>query len=224
MKRGLGIIVLIAAAASAFALDAEVSIGGDYGRIYEDYLITVDGTSSITARHSPDFNIEAAVNIHYLMFRTGYLRKCMGTVSISDSTVTSSKDELLIDYIPLELLGRYPVAVGPVSIVPMLGIEYDIALSAVNSSGKSQVDSIITSSIMDFNRLYAKAGFCVDIPVSDRLSIRPEAFFQYGLYSVYDSNYVDLLTSLMTGFGGTVNSIASRTMCWQAGLYISYKL
>ncbi len=218
MKKCIGLLALTLAIVPLSAIDLTVSLGGDWGCFYQDYLTDSSAGSSITGIASQQFSFGFSLDMRYLTFRTGYTQKRDGTITVSNYTMS---DPCIIGSIPLELLGSYPAALGPISIIPMAGIEYDIALSAVNTQGSSYVGTAYADSIDDFNRLYAKAGLAFDIPLCAKLSIRPEAFFFYGLHSNYDDTYVAKLLELMKLSGYTDAAASSRTMRWEAGLFIA---
>ena len=51
-----------------------------------------------------------------------------GTVAVSDFNYNFS-------YVSTELLGKYPFKLGIVTLFPLLGAEYDLNLSYVNTNG-----------------------------------------------------------------------------------------
>ena len=83
------------------------------------------------------------------------------------------------------ILGKYPIYIGSFTLFPMLGINYNIALSYVYESGTNYNDGyeekdgtvVERSSAEDFSQFGILAGVGFDFPLSYTMYLRAEALF-----------------------------------------------
>jgi len=78
------------------------------------------------------------------------------------------------------ILGKYPISIGSFTLFPMLGINYNIALSYVYEDGSNyneQDDVNKVSAAEDLSQFGILAGVGFDFPLSNAMYLRAEALF-----------------------------------------------
>jgi hypothetical protein len=194
-------------AASAFALDLGVGVNGGSlsSKQSTDVKVLITRTTEDISTKFSELNFGLVLTSDYVQFSTGYLtRKNDGWNSTSTivvgSTSTPGSDSGVATqesyaYIPLEILLRYPVSLGKLRVIPMGGLEYDFCVGATSSNGASIQASSITDKqgsavgFSYYNRLLAKLGLGLDIPVTKKLALRPQFLCGIGLYSPQEKDY-----------------------------------
>ena len=99
-----------------------------------------------------------------------------GTTNTSESDVDGRAG-----YLSFSLLGRYPFALGPVSIFPLLGMEYDLNLYYQDIDGNDLKARFPDQEKADLNQFWFKAGVAADIALYKGLSARSQALLGFKL-------------------------------------------
>ena len=94
----------------------------------------------------------------------------------------------------ISLLGKYPLDLGAVTFFPLLGIDYQLVLSA-KMDGEEIKNEDDENMAGDLSKLWIKFGAGVDYPLTDALYLRGEILYGIGLASKFENDMVD-------GFGG----------------------
>lgn len=183
MKRLLIIILFAALAVSAFGLDVDLSAGGGMTlggfsatEYYEDYLVVFDvlKIQDVTA----PFGFMAWVDATYGTAAIGFRANGnVHTTTTSDGFLGPDSSEGDTDqrwgYLSISLMGRYPFALGPVSLFPLLGIEYDLNLYWKDAAGADLKAGLPQEEKAWLNQLWFKAGVGADIALWKGLFVRP---------------------------------------------------
>jgi len=91
------------------------------------------------------------------------------------------------------LLGKYPINLGGFDIFPLLGVNYNVVLSAWDKNGNTEKDG------SDLSQLGFLAGAGLDFPFSGGLFLRAEALFQLRLASKFMHDIVEDFKPLPSG-------------------------
>jgi hypothetical protein len=120
------------------------------------------------------------------------------TTVISGSTVdlAPTDDDYSSGFISFSLLGRYPFAVGPVSIFPLAGFEYDLILDHHDDTG-AELDTT------GLDQFWFKIGVGSDIKIYKGLYVRPLVLLGFKLLNADEKKRVQ----------DTLDSCASSARC-----------
>ncbi len=122
-----------------------------------------------------------------------------------------------MSYLTLGGLLKYPFKVGPVTLFPLLGVEYDVNL-VHGATDYFEPQGITTPITPDFNQFWIKGGVGADISLGQRLYIRPEALYGIKLLNSAEQAYVTQVQQL----GATNVSAGYSTLDFS--LLLGYKL
>lgn len=207
MKRLACVLSACLLAVSAFALDLGVAVNGGSlaSKQSTDLKVLVTRTTEDKTTKLGELDFGLVLTSDYVQFATGYLtRKNDGWSSTSTTVIGSTSTpgsgngvatQESFAYIPLEILLRYPVFLGKLKLIPMGGLEYDFCVGATDSSGTAIQASSITdkqgaaAGFSYYNRLLAKLGLGLDIPVTKKIALRPQFLCSLGLYSPQEKDY-----------------------------------
>ncbi|MCX7030022.1 MAG: hypothetical protein NTU62_07870 [Spirochaetes bacterium] len=98
----------------------------------------------------------------------------LGTTIISDAD-----DENSAGFLSLSLLGKYPFALGPVSLFPLFGIKYDLKAPLTDQEKA------------DLNQFWFKAGVGADIRILKGLYVRPQVLLGFKLLSQAEREQIE---------------------------------
>jgi hypothetical protein len=164
---------------AAFAFgQASVGAGVDYGYISLASGGSAPGVSATNDRTMPALGFSVFVDSRYLQFSIGYTMNSSQTqtITLTGSPNSTAATSYKASWLDLDLVGKLPFHAGDVTLFPLVGLEYLFNLTYTDSSGNDQL-SAMPSDYRDWLDMFmVKAGFGADIPVSDAIYIRPEAF------------------------------------------------
>jgi len=182
------IVLFVALAVSAFGLDIDLSAGvsatvGGFSQTtrFEPYVIIpglweYDSRTEILA--ATPFGVAAYFDATYALAAFGF--RANGDPHRTITTVdgaTIDTNETVLDrrsgFLTFSLLGRYPFAVGPVTLFPLLGIEYDLNLYVKAADGTDLKAAIPEEERAWLNQFWFKSGVGADILVYQGLYVRP---------------------------------------------------
>ncbi|MGP1458298.1 MAG: outer membrane beta-barrel protein [Treponema sp.] len=158
--------VSMAAAASALDLSA--------GALF-DYTFDHEFGKKDKFEVTSDFSMlgfKAFFDAQYAQVQLGVnsrVGKTKGEVKYDGTKVDVASGEFKFDvtYFNIGLFGKYPFAVGPAKIYPMLGFDFDLAASV-------KLEGIEISNKADYNTYWGDAGVGADIFVTKNLYIKPQ--------------------------------------------------
>jgi hypothetical protein len=126
-------------------------------------------------------------------------------VSISDTTILPDMSR---SYMNIGVFAKYPVAVGSIKMFPILGIDYEMALSVkLNANGyEYPFDGIDKHPFAsDINALWFKFGGGVDAALSKKLYLRAEMLYGLrGTNTFEDDKSIDNGAKIKSAGGLTV--------------------
>ncbi len=195
MKKLVAVLLSVGMfAMSASALD--MSAGGLVGFGLGSYnaKATASGVEIKSEESDTMINVGAYFDATYVMatvqysMNTGMKQKGTMTIDGVGSDTQESSYSVSGGALSFAVLGKYPFAVGSVSIAPLFGFEYTSLLS-YKLEGNDATDSAKDY----FNRLWLKGGVCADFNVGP-VYIRPIATIGYGLENKYDKDAKDALS------------------------------
>ncbi|GHV31993.1 hypothetical protein AGMMS4952_21610 [Spirochaetia bacterium] len=217
MKKGLLFVVCAAAlATSTFAFDLSVGGGFQWGNLWvistfrDDVVKTKpipnggfgigkhDGTEKVDAMTITDedrLGFDIFVDATYAEVDIGMLWSPVGRLSGPDPSGNGLTNTTGTDtYINVSALGKYPFKINDrVTIFPLLGIDYQIFLSATDGQGASwgRYDEYGKSDaegkfkreavLSYFDDIWIKLGAGVDVALTDRFFLRNEFLWGFDL-------------------------------------------
>jgi hypothetical protein len=216
MKKLVSLLSVCMLATSAFALDFGVGVNGGMSSSALHATTSIFAVTTDTVTKYKDLGFEAFLTTDYVQFGMGYLSRGNNgsTITIGGTPNDYPKTDEKYSSIPLEILFRYPLSLGKLKVIPMAGFEYDLCVGGTKANG----DAIASSDLADYNRLTAKLGLGFDIPLSRKLSLRPQALCGFGLYNQKES---DTATSQKSGIYETWSYF---DFSLTGGLFLAYKL
>jgi opacity protein-like surface antigen len=119
----------------------------------------------------------------------------MLTAVMDGGGASGSEDAGSVLQLGFSLLGKYPIDLGSFTLFPLLGINYNMVLSASDPDGNS-IDNAGDSSQLGF-----LAGVGADFGLTDSLYLRAEGLFQLRLPSKVQSDMADFSNDASTTFG-----------------------
>jgi hypothetical protein len=184
MKRLLIVALFAALAVSAFGIDlsagAGMSVGGFSQTSYFEpytFLIWTFDSYKATVANTP-FAVSAFFDATYALVEFGF--RANGDPHQTIKTVdgaTSDTNETDLDqrsgFLSFSLLGRYPFALGSISLFPLLGIEYDLNLYLKAADGTDLKTALPEEERPWLNQFWFKAGVGADFVVYKGLYVRP---------------------------------------------------
>lgn len=204
MRRSIVVLVLITVAAAGFALDVSagggLSLGGTCARFSaENYPFGLYDTYQRDRRTVP-FGFTAAFDATYVEASLGLagssnLRTVTNTAS-GGSTSTNTTDLAQAGgYLTLSLLGKYPFALGPLSLFPLLGIQYDLNLWLKDENGDDLRSTYTAQELRDANSLWFRFGVGAQYPVGKRLRVLAELTAGFKPLTAAEQQDVDTATA-----------------------------
>lgn len=212
MKKIIAGLILIAAATSfAAALDMSAGAGATFS-------LASTSTDFEKGSYSSDEKSSASLIGFKGFFDATYAEADLGmNFSVSDK-YDGEDTKMSYTNLTMGILGKYPIALGSVTVFPLAGFEYDLNLIAKNDGetvDKSDLDGDEKSSL---NQFWLKAGIGADVAINEKLYVRPTALFGYKLNSAVENERI----SDAKDANFDKNSI--NTIKCDIGLAVGYKL
>jgi len=179
MRKSLVLSLFLVLALSAWGQKISVGAGLSYGSVWMATGVELGGISESTTMSAPPFGIHAFVDAEYIQAGLGYLMNSGQTqvdkyTGFSDVT-TKYTDKL--SWLDIDVIGKYPIELGSVTIFPFAGLEYLLNLTYTDKDG-NDLKPLMTYKDM-FDALMIKAGLGADFSVNPQIYVRPEAFVGY---------------------------------------------
>ena len=169
----LALLVLTLAAGGAFA-QVSAGVGGNFAVSWDSIKFTGGGSTA-------EYLITTSGGGFYAFFDATYLEVDVGMLFGSQKIklpiygVSIEGDGPNVSYLTLGLYGKYPIDLGGFTLFPMLGIQFDIGLSAERNGVKAEPQDLADMA----NRFWVKFGVGADLNLSEQLYLRPS--FLYGV-------------------------------------------
>ncbi len=187
MKRLILVVLVLACmAATGFAVDVGIGATGSY--YMASLKATQAGIPTETLITGIPFGFMAFVDVGYLQISAGYrmLNGYTMKAIVDGSEVGKTDVELNVNYVSLAAYGKFPIELGPITFFPMVGVEYDRAISGTSAGVK-----MTSQDLSDATEFWIKGGVGADISVSPQFYIRPEVIVGYKLLSGPENDLVD---------------------------------
>ena len=200
VKKGLLVLALAAfAAGGVFGQDEDekpkkglisAGVGGFFGSDFgggAEASKTVSGTEIKMNTKMPYFGGGGFVFLDatYAELSLGFFGgsgKVKQTIEGIPGMSSSSEADVSIMNFNIGLLGKYPIGISEkLTVFPLLGIEYDVCLSA--KTGGSKVDKP-----GDFSALWFKLGGGVDYDLTEKIYLRFEALYGLRLKNKFEKD------------------------------------
>lgn len=198
MKKLCAIALFAVLAASAFALDLSAGGGLTLGSFSQTTYYAPIGIfdSTETVLTTVPFGFSAYFDATYGVAAVG-LQVNGNTHSVStmiwgvNTIITPSDDNNRSGFLTMSLLGRYPFKLGPVSLFPLLGIEYDLNLYWKDDVGTDLKASLTADEKAWLNQFWFKAGAGADFFVYKSLYVRPLVLLGFKLLNQGEKDAID---------------------------------
>jgi hypothetical protein len=181
MKKLLLVALLAGVTTGVFGLDLSAGIGGNVGGFwatsyYEDYFIIFDVYKDQYVTVPLGFSawFDANYGMAAIGFRAnGNTHNTLTTDGLGGPDSTETDDDASSGFLTFMVLGRYPFSLGPVTLFPLLGIEYDQNLYWKDVDGTDLKASLTDEEKGYLNQFWFKAGAGADITLYKGLFVRP---------------------------------------------------
>jgi hypothetical protein len=207
-------------AAPLGALPLELSAGAGMSLDFSssDSKWTQTGTAHEVKQSAMPIDIKAFFDFTYVQASIGYMmvNGSSTATTVGGSTTNASVTDTL-SYVTLAAYGKYPFVVGPVTLFPLLGIEYKLNLTYENASGTDLKAAMTNQAQSDLSELWVEAGAGGDITFG-RFYLRTELLIGFKPLSTTDNSAVSAQKTL----GYTSVSLSYFTV--NVGLLFGYKL
>lgn len=209
MKKIIATLVLAVTAASfATALDMSAGGGVTFSGLSTKTTMEIASVSTDKKATQMDLGFKGFFDATYAVAEVGYGFDLTNKFDGEDT----KKD---LTYLTLGVLGKYPIAVGSVTLFPLAGVEYDLNLTA-KVDDKDVKKDMTDDAKADLNQFWIKAGIGADVAINDKLYVRPTALVGYKLHSKVENDAIDAADKL--GWKYSVN-----TFKYDIGLAVGYK-
>jgi len=119
--------------------------------------------------------IEASVSFSFGIITPHYL------INNEDMTSTEGKDngyiKMNFTQLGLSILGKFPFDLGNFSLYPMVGVEYNMVVSAFNKDGSKVIVDDGHTITENFSQFGILAGLGIDLPLASAIYLRVQALF-----------------------------------------------
>ncbi|MGP1459062.1 MAG: hypothetical protein ACTTKL_07110 [Treponema sp.] len=199
----VAVLAAVSMAAAASALDLSAGAIFDYSFAHRFGKGSAFGIDYDAKLNTSMLGFKGFFDAQYAVAQIGF----NGTVGKTKSEVkasfggasrTESGDiDLQVGYFNIGIFGKYPFAVGPAKISPMLGFEFDIATSA-----KAEGHDFPNKEKM--NAYWVDAGVGADIFVMKNLFIRPQLLLGFQMnkndFTAYQTNGIKIDAGIGAGW------------------------
>ena len=190
MRKALSLLLFIALALPVSA-EIRFSLGANAGYDLQFFTEVQPPTREIITQV-----LEGGVFVDatYVRFEVNYAFTPMKPLSVKTDDVESAPsrpaDFWEMQMVQVGVSGKFPVAVGTITVWPSLGVLYSTCLY-LDHDGDGDNDVAVIDSLNDF---YLVGGVGVDIPVAAGIFITAGAFFDYNLTPLPDEDYTATYT------------------------------
>jgi len=214
----LALVVVTLAAGGAFAqVSLSAGFGGTFTADFFNIAWTSDGNDMLDAakldKDIADSNIIGGGFFAY--FDATYVMASLGMnfydVSPANKDLKKAQEDAKSSTTTTEfnigLYGKYPFDLGGIVLFPMLGMDFKIVLAqdtTVDGDKRTYKDMLDKDPASELSSVWFKAGVGVDIPLGEKLYLRPIFLYGLGLNSKAQNDGQDTLNKDKT-LGSYVN-------------------
>lgn len=216
MKKLLAAIIFTAFAVSGvFAIGMSGGAGVSVSATSWNASYTSSGQTFTYKDAIVPFGAKVFFDATYVQVSAGYIMATKAKTSGTNVTTTSYDNKL--GYLTLAALGKYPFKLGPVTLFPLAGIEYDLNVS--HPSADNFEGFIVPSpTASDYNQFWIKGGVGADIAVGGHFYVRPEALYGFKPLNSDEQTQVNNLKSI--GY----SNVSLRFGTIDVSVLVGYKL
>jgi len=193
MKSHAFSILFLVLAASVSAAGFGFGVSGGY--ILNDSVTSLasPAVSSETKLTYAPFGASLYTDLGFVVVSVGYNQLVLGN-DLMTQTVTGTSTTLLnastgtAGYVVLAMMGKYPFALGTLTLSPFLGFELDLNVLLLDASGTDLRAAMSSAQQSGQNQVWLKAGAALDVDISRRVYVRSAAFFGYKLRSASEQS------------------------------------
>jgi hypothetical protein len=106
---------------------------------------------------------------------------------VGGASLSDEEDFGNVTQFGIAVLGKYPIELGTITLFPLLGISYNMVLSAKDPDGNKYDDA------GDLSQLGILAGIGLDVNITDALFFRAEGIFQLRLPNKMQKDMADYM-------------------------------
>jgi opacity protein-like surface antigen len=204
-------LIFLLSAGAAFAEEYGFSVGGGFSFVFDYTTATMDYDVPASAPGGPlqeskkqtikEFNYGGyfffdAKYVEFVITLAGGPSDITVEYPTSVAQLPGNKDEVTSTKTSFNMgfsvLGKYPFTLGPVTLFPLAGIDYIVYLTGTYPKADfGKTNGVQRNVAADFNTLWFKFGGGVDIPVMEKLFVRVEALYGFGLENKFQKNGED---------------------------------
>jgi hypothetical protein len=203
------LLLVMPAAGGAFA-QAKLSAG--FGGNFAVSFVQTTTPAIYGDFEYSEYSVTTSGGGFYVFFDAAYVEVDIGMLFGSQKMKTSvagasaTTDGPDVTYLTLGLYGKYPIDLGGFTLFPMLGVQYDIGLSAKQTVGGITVEANSQDLPDALNKLWIKLGVGADFNLSDAVYFRPSALYGINFGTKHENNAVKGLVK--DAYGRTYAAIA----------------
>jgi len=173
MKKGIFVLALLAILATgAFAQGFSLAAGG--GLLFDwSFNNGVESGSIYAGWRNMSFGGYGFFDATYAEVDVSF---AYGLLSIVTEPSSSYDPDMSMLQLGFSVLGKFPIGISKLTIFPLLGVSYNLVLSA-------EVDGVSASKPSEDNQLGFLAGAGLDFPLTGGLFLRGETLFHLRLPS-----------------------------------------
>jgi opacity protein-like surface antigen len=205
-------LIFLLSAGAVFADEYGFSVGGGFSFVFDYTTATMEYPTVTGGEESKKQTIKEFNYGGYFFFDAKYVEFAItlagGPADITVEYPSAIKDDPSNPYraeyeaensftknsfnMGFSVLGKYPFQLGPVSLFPLAGIDYIVYLTGTYPKADTgKTNGVGRNVAADFNTLWFKFGGGVDIPVAEKLFVRVEALYGFGLENKFQENGED---------------------------------
>jgi len=153
------------------------------------------GLSAEVKEEMKPIDIKAFVDLTYLQISAGYMMVNGATLTMIAGSSKDTEDlKGSLTYVSLAAYLKYPFHVGPVTVFPLLGVEYKLNLTDKDDSGNDVKSALTSQQQADLNELWIEGGVGMDLTLGS-FYIRPEVLIGFKPLSTTDKDVIDAAQS-----------------------------
>lgn len=222
-KHVLIAFLLFALAANVFGSDVSAGIGVAGGYFVDEMSNSMPALSVTTETRYTYLpgNATLFLDAKYLQVTIGYSVLTLGhetwTQTISGSATTLLDQDIIgtLGYLVFGLAGEFPIALGPVTLFPLLGIEIYANIMDIGQNGSDLRASMTDAEKADENRIWMRAGIGAEYSIASNVYIRPELIVGYRFPSASETAaYLNAQKAGFAPFWFTIEPDLSLLIGW----------